>query len=107
MSVLTWPGVGARKPVLIVPRSANASADGAGVDETAYYRALREAVLTAQPVDEAALQELAAARAEAIRALLVDEAGVGPDRVHLLDPVPVEPATEKWVRLDLDIKPRD
>jgi len=77
---------------------------GPVLDETAYYRDLRTALFEAQPIDPAAVPALGAARAEAIRAFLVDETGIDPARVQLLEPAVVEESTgEKWVRCRLDV----
>jgi hypothetical protein len=75
-----------------------------GLDETSYYRELRDAVIDAQPVDEAALGALAGTRAEAIRSHLVDDFGAAPERVRIIDPVTLEESPdEKWVRCRLDV----
>jgi len=77
---------------------------GTAIDETAYYRDLHAAVIEAQPVDPAAVQALAGARAEAIRAFLVDELGVAAGRVRIIDPVTLEESQDdKWVRCRLDV----
>ena len=73
------------------------------LDETAYYRDLRAALAAAQPVDDERLRELGSARAEAIRALLVDGSGIDPSRLQVLEPVPVEPSGERWVRCELEV----
>ena len=73
------------------------------LDETAYYRELQRWLIEAQAVDEVALRALGSARAEAIRARLVDEAGVDGARVRIVDPVEVKPAGETWVRVELDV----
>jgi hypothetical protein len=58
-----------------------------------------------QPVDPAAVQVLAGARAEAIRAFLVDELGVAAGRVGIIDPVTLEESQDdKWVRCPLDVE---
>jgi len=73
------------------------------LDETGYYRELRAILTAAQPVDEVQLRDLGSARAEAIRALLVDESGIGADRVRVGETIAVEPSGERWVRCDLDV----
>jgi hypothetical protein len=91
-------------------QSMTASADGGQttLDETKYYHALREALIPAQTIDSAALQALAGARAESIRALLVDELGADPGRLELLESAAVEkPSDDRWVRLELEIAARD
>ncbi len=90
--------------------SAPPAAEGAGdaaepiLDETAYYRELRSALITAQPLDPAALPALAAARAEAIRGFLVEDGGLEPARAGLLDPEAVEEGSgDGWVRCRLEV----
>jgi hypothetical protein len=73
------------------------------LDETTYYRDLKESLAAVQPVDEAQLRELGSARSEAVRALLVDESGIDPARVQIMDPVAVEPSGDRWVRCQLDV----
>jgi len=74
------------------------------LDETSYYRSLREAMIEAQPVDQAAITALADARAEAIRSFLVDEQDIDPARVRIVDPVAVEESPDDgWVRCRLDV----
>jgi len=75
------------------------------LDETSYYLDLRSALIEAQQVDPAAVQALAGARAEAIRAFLVDELGVAAGRVRIIDPVTLEESqNDKWVRCRLDVE---
>ena len=93
-------------------REQNMTASGDGgqttIDETKYYRALRGALVAAQAIERAALETLAAARAESIRVLLVDELGADPNRLELLEPAAVEKSSdERWVRLELEITARD
>ena len=79
-----------------------------GFDETSYYRDLRVAVIEAQPVDSAVVGALAGARAEAIRAFLVDQQEVASSRVRIIEPVTLEQSTDgKWVRCRLDIATAD
>ena len=74
------------------------------LDETAYYRDLRAALIEAQPVDAAEVQALASARAEAVRAFMVDGQGIDPVQVRIIDPVAVEePSGDGWVRCRLDV----
>jgi hypothetical protein len=76
----------------------------ATLEETAYYRELRAALIDAQPVDAAEVQGLAGARSEAIRAFLAENAGMDPARVRVLDPVAAESTSEDgWVRCRLDV----
>ena len=86
------------------------SADGtseAVLDETAFYLDLKAALVAAQPLDPTELQALGATRSEAVRALLVDEAGIDPSRVRILPPLAVEPSGDEWVRCRLDVAPAD
>jgi len=86
--------------------TAEGSAEGTAetvLDETAYYRELKAALVAAQTVDPGQLQDLGAARTETIRALLVDEVGIDPLRVQVLPTVAVEPSGGKWVRCRLDV----
>ena len=73
------------------------------LDETGYYRDLRAALVAVQLIDEMQLRGLGSARAEAIRAFLVDGSGIGAARVQVLEPVAVEPSGERWVRCQLDV----
>jgi len=75
------------------------------LDETTYYRDLSAALIEAQPVDMAAVQALAGARAEAVRAFLVDGQGIDPTRLRIIDPVAAEePSDDDWVRCRLDVE---
>ncbi|HSO24754.1 MAG TPA: hypothetical protein VLT81_17755, partial [Chondromyces sp.] len=74
------------------------------IDETAYYRDLRSALVEGQPLDPAAIEGLGTARAEAIRAFLVDGNGIDPARVQLVGAAAVEEASgDGWVRCRLDV----
>jgi hypothetical protein len=86
-----------------VPQETAQGAVEAVLDETAYYRDLKAALIAAQAVDPAQLQDLGTTRTEAIRALLVDEAGIDPSRVQVLPPVAVESSGAEWVRCRLDV----
>jgi hypothetical protein len=77
------------------------------LDGPAYRGALRQALVAAQPVDESALRNLGTARAEAIRAFLVDDSGISAARVRLLGPEAIEPADDRWVRLELEVTAGD
>jgi len=59
-------------------------------------------LIAAQPVDESALRRLGSARAEAIRALLVDDAGVDTARVRVAAPIAAKPSGERWIHVDLE-----
>ncbi len=83
------------------------SADGTAeevLDETAYYRELKGALIAARPVDPSGLTSLGAARSETVRSLLVDESGIDPTRVEVLQPVAIEPTGDRWVRCKLDVR---
>lgn len=82
------------------------------LDEVAYRDGLREALVASQPIAEAALEALAPARAETIRAYLVGR-GLDSGRVSVApEATTVEPDTketaatksEKWVRCQLELK---
>ena len=74
------------------------------IDETAFYRALRSAVIDAQTVDPAAVEALAGARAEAICGFIVEAEGGDSSRVRIIDPVAVEETSrDGWVRCRLDV----
>ena len=89
---------------LLAENTATDEATGEPVlDETAYYRDLRAKLIEAQPVDAAEVEALAGARAETIREFLVNVSGIDPSRVQVLEPVPVEPSGERWVRCRLDV----
>ena len=77
---------------------------GQVLDETAYHRDLQAALIEAQPVDAAGIEALAAARAEAVRAFLVDSQGLDQARVRVIDAVAIEESSEDgWVRCRLDV----
>ncbi|MEJ2582865.1 MAG: hypothetical protein P8127_14720, partial [Acidobacteriota bacterium] len=74
------------------------------LDETAYYHDLRTALIEAQPVDEGAVQALAATRAQAVRRFMVEGQDIDPARVRIIDPVAVEESPDDgWVRCRLDV----
>jgi hypothetical protein len=82
------------------------------LDEVAYRAALRGALIASQPVDDGTVAALAPARAEAIRAYLVDQAGLDPARVSVAPEATAdEPekkktaatGSEKWVRCQLEL----
>jgi hypothetical protein len=81
--------------------------EGAGgeptLDETSYYRDLKAALISAQPVDPAEVRALGAERSEAVRLFMVDSAGIDPARIRIIEPVAVEPGDADWVRCRLDI----
>ena len=74
------------------------------LDETAYYHELRVALVDAQPVDPAEVEALGAARAEAVRAFLIDDGGIEPPRVRIISPVALEGfSATGWVPCRLDV----
>ena len=75
-----------------------------GLDETAYYQTLRDAVIQVQAVDPALVESLAVARAETIHAFIVEHEGGDTSRVRVVDPVTLEkPSEDGWVRCRLDV----
>jgi hypothetical protein len=91
-------------------QSTSTSEDGTQtmLDETKYYRALREALIAVQTIEPAELEALAGTRAEAIHALLVDELGADANGLQLLEPAAVEKSSDdRWVRLELEVAARN
>jgi hypothetical protein len=77
---------------------------GDGLDETAYYQTLRDAVIQTQVVDPASVESLAVARAETIHAFIVEHEDGDTSRVRVVDPVTLEePSEDGWVRCRLDV----
>jgi hypothetical protein len=64
---------------------------------------MRESLVASQPLAEGAVAALAPARAEAIRAFLVDQAGLDPARVNIAPKPEVETGSERWVRCQLEL----
>ncbi|MGD8439852.1 MAG: DUF748 domain-containing protein, partial [Holophagae bacterium] len=64
--------------------SADGEATEGQLDEMAYRREMRDALVAVQPVDAAAVEALGPARAEAIRRALVVSGGIDPARVSVL-----------------------
>ena len=87
--------------------STEESVGEAVLDETAYYRELKAALVAVQPIDPDQLMALGSARTEAIRTLLVDESGIDPSRVEVLEPEAIEPSGDRWVRCRLDVASGD
>jgi len=84
-----------------------AAADGAAagtLDESAYRRALREALIASQTVAPSEVQALAPQRAEAIRAYLVEQSGLEAARVNVVPKPSTETGSGKWVRCRLELK---
>ncbi len=73
------------------------------LDEVAYRAALREALIGSQSIDDAAVAALAAARAEAVRTCLVDQAGLEPTRVSVVREPEVVTDSGRWVRCRLGL----
>ncbi len=82
----------------------SSTVDGA-LDEVAYREALRTGVVEAQPIDDSLVQALAPARADAIRAFLVDQAGVDPSRVKVLTETATIDTGEQRVSCRLAVAP--
>ncbi len=102
-STVSEPTLEAVRSRHTAPDAADPAAAGV-LDDAAYRRALTEALIAAQPVDPAAVVALGPARAEAIRARLVDVGGLDASRVSLL---PVEAAGDDggdWVRCRLELE---
>lgn len=77
---------------------------GQVLDETTYYRDLQAALIDAQPVDAAEFEALAAARAEAVQAFLVDGHSIDQAQVRIIEAVAIEgPSDDGWVRCRLDV----
>jgi hypothetical protein len=83
------------------------------LDEVAYRYGIWEALVASQPIDKALLKALAPARAEAIRAYLVDQNGLDAARVSvapeavMMKPEKKETAatdSKNWVRCQLELE---
>jgi hypothetical protein len=74
------------------------------LDEAAYRTALVDELIAAQGIDEAEAQSLAANRAQAIRAYLVDQAGVDASRVVVLTETATVTDSDQWVRCQLSLQ---
>ncbi len=75
------------------------------LDETTYYRDLRAALIEAQVVDPAKLPALGATRAEAIQRFILDERGVDPAQVRIIEAVALEKLSgDGWIRCRLDVE---
>ena len=84
-------------------RHSSGTEDGS-LDEAAYRSALIDQLVAAQSFDEARLQALAPARAEAIRAYLVDTAGLEAARVEVVSETVTVEDSDTWVRCQLKLK---
>jgi hypothetical protein len=73
------------------------------LDEVAYRLAMRETIIASQPLADGAVAALAPARAEAIRAYLVDQAGLATARVSIAPEPKVVEGSERWVRCQLEL----
>ncbi len=89
---------GARTAVLAALTS---RAAGTPADVPAEHREWFEQQVAAQSVDDAALRQLAAARATSVRATLASGQGVGPERVVVDDPLAGGPAARSMVAVGL------
>ncbi|PWB76561.1 MAG: hypothetical protein C3F15_05050, partial [Holophagae bacterium] len=85
--------------------TAAAAAEGEApvLDAVAYRLAVREALVASQPIADGAMAALAAARAEAIRAFLVDQAMLDPARVSIAAEPQVQTGSGSWVRCRLEL----
>jgi hypothetical protein len=85
--------------------TAAAAAEGEApvLDEVAYRMAMREALVASQPIADGAIEALAAGRAEAIRAFLVDQAMIDPGRVSIAAEPQVQTGSAGWVRCRLEL----
>ena len=75
------------------------------LDEVAYRKALIEDLAAAQTVDEGQVGALGPARAEAIRAFLVDQQGFDAGRVSVISESTDVEAAGQWVRSQLVLAP--
>jgi hypothetical protein len=73
------------------------------LDEVAYRLAMREALVASQPLADGAIVALGTARTQAIRAFLVDQAGLDPARVSIAPKPQVQTGSEGWVRCQLEL----
>ena len=74
-------------------------------NEKAYNRALRAQLIAAEEIDPQALEELAEARAQAIRAALVADGGLDNNRVVTDSPREITEGNKKRIKLKLDLLP--
>ena len=92
---------------LAVLRGAQEKSGAAGekpaLDEAAYASELRRKIAASQPIPAGELEKLGQARADAVRAALVDAAGVDATRVELPAPRAVKGSTKGRVRLTLEV----
>jgi hypothetical protein len=90
---------------LRVQHSSPAAEEGAApvLDEVAYRLAVREALVASQPIANGAVPALAAGRAEAIRAFLVDQAMLDPVRVSITAEPQEQTGSGTWVRCQLEL----
>lgn len=73
------------------------------VDQLAYTGDLRDRLLAAEAVGPAELAELAAARAEAVRAAFLAGGEFDAGRIALADPVEVKSEDSEWVVMELGV----
>jgi hypothetical protein len=98
--LLTAEGLAALR---VTHTAAQAEGREAVVDEVAYRLAVREALVTSQPLADGAVTALASARAEAIRSFMVDQAGLDSARVSIAPEPQVQAGSEQWVRCQLEL----
>jgi hypothetical protein len=82
----------------------DAEQTGGALDEIAYRREIRDALIAAQPIDAATVEALGPARAEAIRSALVDTGGIDPARVQVLEAELTDVPGGDWVRCRLEVE---
>ena len=71
----------------------------------AYAADLRDRLLSAQTIAEFELEQLANARAEAVRAAVLDDGSIDGARIVLIQPRKVTSKDGQWVTLKLDVAP--
>jgi hypothetical protein len=74
------------------------------LDEIAFRRAMRDALIAVQPIDAATVEALGSARAETIRSALVDTGGIDSARVQVLEAEPAESTGGDWVRCRMEVE---
>jgi hypothetical protein len=72
-------------------------------DEVAYRGEIRESLEASQPIEDGAVAALAPARAEVIRAYLVDQGGVDPARVSVAPEPEILTDSDRWVKCQLEL----
>jgi hypothetical protein len=72
-------------------------------DEVAYRGEIRQSLEASQPIEDGAVAALAPARAEVIRAYLVDQGGVDPARVSVAPEPEILTDSDRWVKCQLEL----